>query len=702
MRFKFCGLNIAVLFIATLLAVYPCSLLAQSRQETHSAPGGTLSVHSPSRGYNPENLDRGVSPCTDFYQYAVGGWRAKNPIPADYPEWGVVQVVARRNKDILRRLLEQDAAASSSSNSNAPLTSSERKLGDFYASCMNTQAIDAEGAKPLAPEFKRIADIHDTSSLVAEIERLQSLGVDAPFAFASAQDFKNSSEVTALAWQSGLGLPNCTYYTENDAKSRQIRGEYVAHAVRLFRLLGDAPSAAAAEAQSVMKTETMLARASMTPVELRDPKAIYHPMSRTELRALMPDFSWPAFFRETGHPNLTAVDVGQPDFFRAFNRALTGLPLASWKTYLRWQLIDQAAPYLSDAFVNEDFAFNHLLTGAKQLKPRWMRCVTEIDAGMGMALGEEYVKTAFPPSSKADVSGMVQNLIAALRNDISTLPWMSPETKTFALAKLSAIQRKIGYPSRWRDYSALRVARGPYVMNVLNADKFEFNRLLNKIGKPVDRAEWDMTPPTVNAYYDDSMNEIVFPAGILQPPFYDPATASAINYGDTGATIGHEMTHGFDDEGRQFDAQGNLKDWWTPQDLARFNQRAQCIVNQFDGYTVADQLHENGKLVEGESIADLGGVVIAYDAFEKSIAGKPHVEFGGFTPEQLFFLGYAESWEENIRPELERLYVTTDPHPIARFRVNGPLSNMSAFAAAWGCKVGDPMVRPAAKQCKIW
>ncbi|MGH9350892.1 MAG: M13 family metallopeptidase, partial [Terriglobia bacterium] len=502
------------LTLAAFVGVSRRGLFARSRAAQSHAPGSTPRRSLPGpphlHGYNPQNLDTRVSPCRDFYQYAVGGWRTRNPIPADYPEWGVVRVLARRNKELLRSILEKDAAPDKLKGPEGPQGSNPRKLGDFYASCMNAKAIEAEGVRPLEPEFRRIAAIHNLSSLEAEIEHLQSLGVDAPFAFASQQDYKDSSEVTGVAWQGGLGLPNCTYYTDQDAKSKQIRARYAEHAVRLFELLGDSPSTAAAEAASVMKTETMLARASMTPVELRDPKAVYHRMAVPELRALTPDFSWRAYFHETGHPDLISINVGQPDFFRAVNRALTSLPLSNWKTYLRWQLIDQAAPYLSDAFVNEDFNFSRLLTGAKQIQPRWLRCVNTIDAGMGMALGEQYVKAAFPPTSKAETESMVDNLIAALRSDISMLPWMGPDTKTFALAKLAAMQKKIGYPDRWRDYSALRITRGPYVANVLNADRFEFNRLLNKIGKPVDRAEWEMTPPTVNAYYDPSMNNIVF------------------------------------------------------------------------------------------------------------------------------------------------------------------------------------------------
>jgi putative endopeptidase len=660
--------------------------LASSQHDSSAVPG-----------VNFANLDAHANACVNFYQYADGGWMARHPIPPEYPWWGTFVELQQRNERVLRGILENDARA------KAPAGSNTQKLGDFYNSCMNVQAVDAAGLKPLEPELKRIEEVRDVSSLQHEVAHLQDLGVNAMFGFGSEQDFKNSTQEIARADQGGLGLPNRDYYTKQDPKSKQIRAEYVAHVAKMFELMGDPANTAASEAQTVMRIETQLANASMTPVQLRNPSAVYHKMDLSQLRTLTPNFSWPEYFRDVGRPGISSVNVGQPDFFKTVNVRLESIPLSQWKTYLRWHLVHHAAPYLSKPFVDENFSFyGHTLTGEKQLKPRWQRCVAAVDQGMGMALGKQYVQVAFPPSAKAHALMMVDNLILTLRSDISTLPWMGPKTRQFAIAKLQDLMKKIGYPSKWRNYSALHLAPGPYVQNIFRADEFEFHRDLRKIGKPVDRTEWEMTPPTVNAYYDPTMNEIVFPAGILQPPFFNPNAPDAVNYGAIGAVIGHEMTHGFDDEGSKFDAQGNLKNWWTPQDRAAFDQRAACIVNQFDGYVVLDHVHENGKLVQGESIADLGGLTIAYRAFEKSLQGKPRVKIEGFTPEQLFFLGYAQIWAMNMRPQIERLEVMTDPHPAPQFRVNGPLSNMPAFAAAWHCQPGTPTVRSAKDRCKIW
>ncbi|MGH9406724.1 MAG: M13 family metallopeptidase [Terriglobia bacterium] len=648
-------------------------------------------------GLNLRNLNPKVKPCSNFFEYADGGWIASHPIPADRPSWGTFVALAQHNQDVLNGILKTDAAA------KAPSGSNERKLGEYYSSCMDTKAIDAAAAKPLDPEFARIAAIQNVAGLQAEIARLQKLGVNAAFRFGPQQDSKNSTEEIAVAAQGGLGLPNRDYYTKQDAKSKQIRGEYVAHVAKMFELLGDPASRAAAEAVEVMKIETELADASMTPVARRNPEAVYHRMSVASAGALTPHFSWTQYYREVGAPSVSSMNVAQPDFFKVLNTALTSVPLANWKTYLRWHLIDATAPALSQPFEDEAFNFHgRELLGVQKLQPRWQRCVGAVDRGMGMALGAQYVKTAFPPAAKARAVAMVNNLVAELRSDISTLPWMSPQTRRYALAKLQHLAKQIGYPSKWRDYSSLDITSGPYVANVLRARAFEFRREINKIGKPVDRTEWGMTPPTVNAYYTPHMNEIVFPAGILQPPFFNPDAPDAINYGAMGVVIGHEMTHGFDDEGSRFDADGNLRNWWTPEDYKQFKQRAQCIVNQFNGYVVADHLHENGQLVQGESIADLGGLTIAYKALEKSLAGKQHTKTDGFTPEQLFFLGYAQIWASSIRPQSARASVLSNPHPLARFRVNGPLSNMPAFAHAWQCSPGSAMVRPPNEQCKIW
>jgi putative endopeptidase len=658
---------------------------------------------SAAHGVQAAFMDSSCKPCEDFYRYANGGWLKSNPIPAAYPSWNSFSALQQRNQNHEREILEQAAA----DRSAAP-GSNERKIGDFYASCMNEPQVNAEGAKPLEPEFARIEAMKNISDLEAEIARLQRLGVNAVFRFGSTQDEKNSSQVIGGAEQGGLGLPDRDYYLETgkkdvDAKNAKIREEYVAHVAKMMELLGDKPDSARTEAKTVMMTETELAKASLTRVERRDPDKTYHKMDLVQLRTLTPDFPWPAYFRAFGHANIESVDVAEPKFFQTVDAALKNVPLDDWKTYLRWHLVDAAAPALSTPFVDEDFNFNgRILEGTKEILPRWKRCVGATDRQLGFALGQIYVKKYFPPEAKARALEMVNNLIAALRDDLETLPWMSEATRRQALAKLNAFGKKIGYPDKWRDYSAYEVDRGPYVLNLLRGREFEFNRDLNKIGKPVDRTEWGMTPPTVNAYYNPLRNEIVFPAGILQPPFFDPKADDASNYGGMGAVIGHEMTHGFDDEGRKFDAQGNLRDWWTPEDAKNFEARALCVEKQFDSYVVEGDLHENGKLVLGESIADLGGLTIAYNALEKDLKGKPRRLIDGLTPEQRFFIAYEQVWAANDRPEFERLMVALNPHALDRFRGIAAPSNMPAFAKAFGCKEGDQMLRPAAIRCQIW
>ena len=654
---------------------------------------------APGHGFDLANLDRSVKPCDDFFQFADGGWIKANPIPAAYPGWGSFNKLGERNEEVLHQILEEAAK-----NPKAAAGSSEQKIGDFYASCMNTEQVEGEGVRPLLSEFERISKIQNLTEMQAEVARLQGLGVDALFQFGSRQDFKNSSQELAQAAQGGLGLPDRDYYTKADEKTVKQRVAYVQHVGKMFELLGDNPEKAAAEAKTVMAIETKLAEASLTRVERRDPDKNYHKMDLAQLKTLTPQFSWESYFHDVGYPRIDTVNVGQPDFFRQLDQSLTAIPLPDWKTYLRWHLIHTAAPRLSSKFVDEDFDFyGRTMTGAKEILPRWKRCVQTTDRELGEALGQIYVQKAFPPEAKARALEMVHNLIAALRDDLSTLDWMGPETRKQALAKLDAITLKIGYPDKWRDYSAFHVDRGPYVANILRGREFEFHRELDKLGKPVDRTEWGMTPPTVNAYYSAPMNEIVFPAGILQPPFYDPHVDDALNYGGMGAVIGHELTHGFDDQGRKFDAQGNLKDWWTPDDTKSFQERADCVSKQFDSYVVEEGLHENGKLVLGESIADLGGLTIAHAALEKMWESKPpQKEIDGFTAGQRFFLAWAQIWASSNRPEFARLIVATNPHPLGRFRTIGPLSNMPAFSRAFGCSGGDGMARPGAERCRIW
>jgi putative endopeptidase len=650
-------------------------------------------------GFDPADLDRSANACVNFDQFANGGWKARNPIPAAYPSWGSFNILAEHNRDVLHEILDETAKETSA----AP-GSNEQKVGDFYATCMDTSAIDSEGIKPLQPELDRIAAIQDRAGLEKEFEHLQSIGINAPFLVDSTQDFKDSTKVTGEIDQRGLGLPDRDYYTKEDEKSKDTRAKYVAHVAKMFELMGDSAETAAAEAKTVMDIETALAKASMTRVDRRNPDNVYHPMSVAQIKTLAPHFNWDGYFEAVGLAGKGEINVASPDFFKEVDKQLATTSLADWKTYLRWHLINSTAASLSEPFVDEDFNFKgKVLQGTQENLERWKRCVRYTDSGLGEALGQVYVKKAFSPQAKAHALEMVHNLEAALKDDITTLPWMSEATRQQAIGKLEAFAEKIGYPDKWRDYSKLKIDRGPYVLDVLRARMFVFIRDLAKVGKPVDRTEWYMTPSTVNAYYNPQMNEIVFPAGILQPPFYDPKADDAYNYGGIGAVIGHEMTHGFDDQGNKFDKVGNLKNWWTPEDKKRFDERAACIVNQFDGFEVEKGLHENGKLVSGEAIADLGGLTIAYAAYQKSLQGKPKPPVvDGFTADQRFFLGYAHVWATNMRPQFKRLLTNVDPHPLAHFRVNGTLSNMPAFAKAFQCKPDDPMVRPAGERCQIW
>jgi len=646
-------------------------------------------------GFSTTNLDRSCKPCDDFYEFAMGGWMKNNPIPPEFPSWGSFTILADRNQSSMRGILEASMKA------NPPTGSNQQKIADFYASCMDTTAIDASAIKPIAADLSAIDKLKESSELQPLISRLQQTGSGYLFNFDSTQDLDDSTQVIAEVEQGGLGLPERDYYTRSDDKSKQLRADYVAHIAKMFALAGDSREKADAEAQTAMNFETTLANASMPRAQMRDPHAVWHKMTLPQLEGLAPAFPWEAYFRERNAPQFSAINVAQPDFFKEANRLLTEAPIDQWKSYLRWHVIHASASELSDAFVQENFDFyGAKLSGSKEIQPRWKRCVQSVNRNLGEALGQVYVEKYFPPEAKAHAREMVLNLIAALKSDIPVLTWMGPETKKEALEKLQAFQIKIGYPDKWRDYSALSVERSGYLANVRRSISFEHARDLHKIGKLVDRTEWGMTPPTVNAYYNSTMNEIVFPAGILQPPFFDPKADDAINYGGMGAGIGHEITHGFDDEGSQFDGKGNLRDWWTKEDRNNFDQRATCVQQQFDGYEVEPGLHENGKLVLGESIADLGGLAISYAAYEKSIEAKRPPNLDGFTPEQRFFLGWAQVWGANLRPEYARLMANSNPHPISRFRVNGPLSNMELFAQAFGCKKGDAMVRE--NVCKIW
>src|SRR5437762_6190674 len=557
---------------------------------------------------------------------------------------------------------------------------------------------------PLDPaELDRINAIKTRRGLEAEIARLHSRGVPLLFGFGAQQDFKNSTSVIAGISQGGLSLPDRDYYLNPDKRYADIRTNYVDHVGRMFQLLGESAAQASADAQKVMDIETALAKPAMTRVQMRDPNANYHKMTSIELAQLAPGFNWPNFFSGEGRADISAINVQNPEFLKAVDAMLTSTAVEDWKAYLRWHLLDAAAQSLSSAFVNEDFRFSSTLSGAKEMLPRDKRCARATDAGLRDALGQAYVAQYFTPQAKTRALEMVRNLESVFHDRLQTLGWMTDTTKVQATAKLAAFTNKIGYPDKWRDYSTLTIKSGHFLENQIAVRQYERRRTLSKIGQPVDRTEWGMTPPTVNAYYNPSMNEIVFPAGIMQPPFFDPNADDAVNYGGMGAVIGHEMTHGFDDQAAKSDPHGNLRNWWSSSDLAKFKTGTGLVASQFDSYTVLDSLHVNGKLTLGENLADLGGLSIAYAALEKALAEKgrpPDVD--GFTPEQRFFLAWAQIWRQNITPEAQRVRINTDPHSPGQWRTNGPLSNLPQFAAAFSCKPGDPMVRPDSVRPVIW
>jgi putative endopeptidase len=679
---------------AVLVCTTGRAVFSQKSSKTQAAVKSSDTL----RGFDLASIDRSVSACQDFNQFANGGWVAKNPIPPAYSRWGRFDQLSDYNIEQLHKILEGLAA-----RKDLKAGSNEQKLADYYESCMDEPAIEKAGYTPLQPELDRINAIKDLAGVEAEIARFHTHRIPAVFGFGASQDFKNSQQVIAQVVQGGLGLSDRDDYLSSSDRAKQTRDEYVHHIARTFQLLGDDPDKAAAEANTVMNIETKLAENSLTRVQRRNAEANYHPMDKAQLIALTPDFDWGAYFRNINLPETDKINVGQPDFMKAADKLLVSTPIDDWKTYLRWHLVNAASPTLSSKFVEENFNFNgKFLNGVQEMQPRWKRCVGATDRALGEALGQIYVQKTFTPQARARAQEMVKNLIAALHDDLSTLSWMSDATRQRAIAKLDAFIKKIGYPDKWRNYDAVQITRGPYYNNLVNASTFEAARNIGKIGKPVDKTEWGMTPPTVNAYYNPTINEIVFPAGILQPPFYDPNADDAFNYGGIGAVIGHEMTHGFDDQGAKFDADGNLAMWWTQDDFKKFNARTDCVVKQFDSFEVEPGLHENGKLVVGESVADLGGLTLAYRAYEKSLEGKPRKTVAGFTPEQRFFLGWAQVWAGSIRPEAARQRTKNDPHPLDRFRVNAPLTNLPQFAEAFQCKVGDPMVRPADERCQIW
>jgi len=653
---------------------------------------------TPDPGFSLDTLDKTADPCVDFYQYACGNWIKNTEIPADQPEWVSFIELDERNKVVERQILEKAAVQS------AGRDAVDQKIGDFYASCMDESAVEAKGLDPLKPELARIAGAKDKKELIEMLAHVHAAGAGSLFRFYSSPDLHNADQVIAYIDQGGLTLPDRDYYLKDDEKHAEMRKKLVENVTAMFTLAGQNPSQAAESAQIVLRIETALAKAEMDRTARRDPKNRDHKMATDQAIALGPNFDLASYFSAAGAPSFSQLNVTNPDFFKQVNEVIEKESLSAWKTYVSWHILDASAPWLSKPFVDTNFKLQKALTGQDEIQARWKRCIDATDNALGEALGQKYVDATFGADGKARMLKMVDALEASLDQDIQGLAWMGADTKKQAKVKLEAIRNKIGYPDVWRDYSTLTIVRGDLLGNIVRGNEFETKRDIAKIGKPLDRKEWGMTPPTVNAYYSGSYNEIVFPAGILQPPFFDKKMDDAVNFGGIGLVIGHELTHGFDDQGRKYDAQGNLRDWWTAQDGKEFEERASCIANEYGNFVAVDDLKLNGKLTLGENTADNGGARIAYNALMHMIAedktGKAAEKIDGYTPEQRFFLGFGRVWCEKRRPEFSRMLVTVDPHSPGKYRVNGVVENMPEFQKAWGCKAGQPMV--AQNACHVW